>query len=73
LLTNSVRYAAVDGREVETPLWKAEGLPFAQLPLAGTAGEPNPKRFPFKRVAGDWVEFPSRQFSIPSDGKSAPM
>jgi hypothetical protein len=70
LLTHSVRYAAVDGREVDTPPWKADGLPFAQLPLAQTGAEPNPKPFPFTRAAGDWVEFPSRQFSLPRGDQS---
>lgn len=71
LQSNGVRYAAVDGREVESPAWQAEGMPFAQLPLAGTANQPNPKRFPFSMAPGDWVEFPSRQFSIPDDAKSS--
>ncbi len=72
LLTNAVRYAAVDGVEVNGPAWEADGLPFAQLPLAGTGGEANPKPFPFRAEGDRWTEFPSAIFSAPHNGKSAP-
>jgi len=66
VLTNGVRYAAVDGVEVSVPVWEADGLPFAQLPLADSARPPNPKPFPFKADGYRWNEFPSALFSSPT-------
>lgn len=66
VLTNGVRYAAVDGMGVTSPVWSADGLAFAKLPLAGTGGEPNPQPFPFKADGYRWTEFPSALFVAPA-------
>ncbi|MDB6126339.1 MAG: hypothetical protein JWM35_235, partial [Verrucomicrobia bacterium] len=65
LITNGVRHAAVDGVAVNSPIWNADGLPFARLPFAASGHEPNPKAFPFTANGDRWNEFPAALFSAP--------
>ncbi len=74
ILTNGVRFVAVDGTAVNTPVWSADGLPFAELPLAGSALELNPKPFPFQPDGDRWSVFPSALFAKPgSAGPQTPL
>lgn len=59
LFSHGVRFATVDGRELETPIWQTEGLPHERLPLVSRAGEKNPYEFPYGENADGWDEFPS--------------
>jgi hypothetical protein len=59
LLSDALRFAAIDGTEPNCPPWAAKGLEHGALPLARTAAQPNPCPFPYGSQSYGWQTFPS--------------
>jgi hypothetical protein len=59
LLSDGLRFATIDGVEPAAVPWLADGLDHAQLPLTGTASQPNPCPYPYGENGDGWGVFPS--------------
>lgn len=64
-----VRYATVDGKPAQSPLWAADGMPQDALPFLGARSEPlNDMTFPYEHLRVIWA--PDRPWLINSRGLS---